>query len=322
MAKIIKMKPQSREKGVVEGMKSVPFEEIMKGLPQKDKELIESLGIKSIDQIFDLLALGGLDPDKVVKHALDTDCIEEFQQRDLAFDEDDPRGEAFRLLSEMKDEEADNLPSHLFLNTDDVQEYHLRIKLNDAPVKIWRELKVPSNISLALLAKFLIHAMGWGDCHLHQFRKKDIFYKSSNDLEEMKGMYGDFGNRYRNLNEEDYTLAEVLPAKGDRMVFEYDFGDSWMHDVWVKGIREYGPDEPREVQLVKGQGACPPEDCGGVWGYEDLLMLRSKKRKSREEKERLDWYAMEAPYFDPDEYDLEDEQSFIEDFWEYVNSRR
>ena len=312
------MKPKNHEKDVMERLKNVPFEELIKGLPEKDKVLLKSMGIKSVDEMLGFLALGGLDPEKVVKHALDTDSIEEFEQRDLAFDDDDPRGEAFRQLNEMVDEEEDTLPNHLFLDTDDVQEYHLRIKLNDAPVKIWRELKVPSNISLALLAKFLIHAMGWGDYHLHQFRTKDILYKSPDELEEIKRMYGDFGNSRRNRNEEEHTLAEVLPAKGDRMVFEYDFGDSWMHDVWVKGIREYAPGEPHEVLLVKGQGACPPEDCGGVWGYEDLLMIRSKKRKSREEKERLEWYAMDARDFDPDEYDLEDEQSYIEDFWEFV----
>lgn len=321
MAKIIKMKPQNREKEVVEGMKSVPFEELMKGLSKEDKALLENMGIKSLDHMFDILSLGGFDPDKVVKHALNTDSEEEFQQQDFTFDDDDPRGEAFRRLSEMEDEEPDSLPNHLFLKTDNVQEYHLRIKLNNAPVKIWRELKVPSNISLALLAKFLIHAMGWGDYHLHQFRKKDILYKTSDKLDEDEEMYGDFGAIYRDRNEEEYTLAEVLPAKGDRIVFEYDFGDSWMHDVWVKGIREYAPGEPHEVLLVKGQGACPPEDCGGVWGYEDLLMLRDKMRKSSEEKERLEWYAMDTPYFDPNEYDLEDEQSFIEDFWEFVKSQ-
>lgn len=324
MAKVIKMKPQAHAEDVVKRLKDVPFEELVKGMTKEDKKLIKDLGIKSVDQMFDFLALSGLDPEKVVNHALTSDSIEEFAQRDLTFDDDDPRGEAFRQLCEMEDDEGDEddtLPDHLFLNTDDVQEYHIRIKLNNAPVKIWRELKVPSNISLALLAKFIIHAMGWGDYHLHQFRKKDIYYKSANELAEKGEMFGDYGFYHRDRNEEEHTLGEVLPAKGDRFVFEYDFGDSWTHDVWVKGIRDYAPGEPHEVTLVKGQGACPPEDCGGVWGYEDLLALRSKKRKSREEKERLEWYGMDFPDFDPEEYDLEDEQDYIEDFWEFVKSQ-
>ena len=317
MAKIIKMQSLNREKDVMERIKSVPFEELFKRLPKKDQALLKSLGITSMDQMFAYLTLMGIDPEKVMKQEFDTDNVEEFQLQDFAFDDDDPRGEAFRQLSEMEDEYPSRLPNHLFLNTDNVQEYHLRIKLNNAPVKIWRELKVPSNISLALLAKFLIHAMGWEDYHLHQFRKKDILYKNTDELENM---FGEFGISDRDRNEEDYTLAEVLPAKGDRIVFEYDFGDSWMHDVWVKGIREYAPDESHEILLVKGKGACPPENCGGVWGYEDLLMLRDKKRKSREDKENLEYYGMNDPYFDPEEYDLEDEQDFIDEYWEFVKS--
>ena len=302
-------------------LKDVPFEELMNGMPKELRKLVKDLGIESIDQLFEFLAFTGLDPDKVVKHALTSDSIEEFQQKDLTFDDDDPRGEAYRQFSEMEDDDDDTLPNHLFLNTDDVQEYHIRIKLNNAPIKIWRELKVPSNISLALLAKFLIHAMGWGDCHLHQFRKKDLLYKSPVELAEKREMFGDDDLYRRDRNEEEHTLGEVLPAKGDRIVFEYDFGDNWMHDVWVKGIRDYAPGEPHEVMLVKGQGACPPEDCGGVWGYEDLLALRNMKRKSREEKESLKWYGMDSPNFDPEEYNLEDEQGYIEDFWEFVKSQ-
>jgi len=60
------------------------------------------------------------------------------------------------------------------------------------------------------------------------------------------------------------TVDDMLTEKGKRVVFEYDFGDSWEHDLWYKGEREYNPGEKPSITFVKGQGACPPEDCGGI----------------------------------------------------------
>ena len=112
-----------------------------------------------------------------------------------------------------------------------------------------------------------------------------------------------------------YTLSDLLQEKGDKMRFDYDYGDGWEHDVWVKGIREYKADETPAIKFLKGFGACPPEDCGGVWGYEELLELTQKKRKTAEEKERLEWYKMSKEYeFDPDVCDEDDCWAAME-FW-------
>ena len=75
-------------------------------------------------------------------------------------------------------------------------------------------------------------------------------------------------------------------------MFEYDFGDGWEHDVWVKGIRQYEEGEPSKLLFVKGKGVCPPENCGGVEGYAYLLDLYQKKRKTAEEKAHLEFFGM------------------------------
>ena len=100
------------------------------------------------------------------------------------------------------------------------------------------------------------------------------------------------------------------------MKFEYDFGDSWEHEIWVKGIREYAPGDTPDVIAVKGKGACPPEDCGGIWGYEDLLRIHAKKRRSKEDKERLQWYHMHYREFDPEVCDIECAQDFVSGLWD------
>jgi hypothetical protein len=67
-------------------------------------------------------------------------------------------------------------------------------------------------------------------------------------------------------------LHEILPARGKnfRFTYEYDFGDSWIHEILFEGSSE--PGKAKEYPLcVKGAGACPPEDVGGIWGYYDFL---------------------------------------------------
>ena len=206
------------------------------------------------------------------------------------------------------------LPKRKFIGASK-HEYHIRIKLNDAPVKIWRELVVPSNITLELLAFVLIDAMGWAHEHLYQFRgKNDVLYMNSHEIKEHKNSFFGFLSRVQYVNTETTSLEMVLQPKRGRFKFEYDMGDSWTHDVWVKDARNYAKNEKPVIRLLKAQGACPPEDCGGVWGYAELLDLNNKKRKTAEDKERLEWYDITKDY-DPEDCDLESLQDDIEALW-------
>ncbi len=209
------------------------------------------------------------------------------------------------------------LPKQKFIGKSK-REFHVRIKLNNTPVKIWRELVVPSNITLELLAYVLIDAMGWKHEHLYQFvGKNNVCYVNSRQIKEEEGSFGAFFSRVQNVNSEKTTLEMVLQPKGERLKFEYDFGDSWVHDLWVKGSREYTTNEEPVIKLIKAHGECPPEDCGGVWGYAELLELNNKKRKSAEDKERLEWYDIPKDY-DPEYCDLEWLQEDVEDLWQRI----
>lgn len=286
----------------------------MQFLPEKDKELLKELGVKSFDDFNSLLMLAGIDPAKAFKHASESHSFDEYMTKDIYIDnknENDYDSYSF-------------LPRVLFHKRNNVNEYHIRIKLKNAPVNIWRELKVPSNISLELLAAFLIDAIGWDNCHLHQFVKNDTFFMSEDDLEDSYGTWG--RGRFWKVDANNYSLDDVLKEKGDRMRFEYDFGDGWMHEIWVKGIRDYEPGEHQVVKLIKGHGACPPEDCGGVGGYEELLSIREKKRKSAEDRERLEWYLMDDEDFDPEFCDLEYLVEDVDSLWleveDYLSTKK
>ena len=232
-------------------------------------------------------------------------------EKDLDFEYDDEENNGF--------DDKDylfglTLPKQKFIGKSK-QEFHIRVKLNDAPVNIWRELVVPSNITLELLAFVILDAMGWQHEHLYQFiGKNNTNYINSREMKEQANSFMGFMSRVQYQNSEKTSLEMVLQPRGERMKFEYDYGDSWIHDLWVKGARDYAPGEEPVIKLLKAHGECPPEDCGGVWGYADLLELNKKKRKSADDKERLEWYDIPKD-FDPENCDIEWLQEDVEALW-------
>lgn len=146
------------------------------------------------------------------------------------------------------------LPKHKFIG-ESKQEFHIRIKLNQAPVNIWRELVVPSNITLEMLAYVLTTAMGWEHEHLYQFiGEKNLYYMNSRQIREEADSFMAFFARAQYKNSEKTSLEMVLQPKGERLRFEYDFCDSWMHELWVKGARDYAPGEEPVIKLIKAHG--------------------------------------------------------------------
>lgn len=208
------------------------------------------------------------------------------------------------------DKTSENANNSLTLPRPHICELHLRIKMNRTDLKIWREIKVPSNLTLTALGEVLQDAMGWMHEHLYQFRKGDVYFV---DREQMEDSFG-FG-RFSFRDMAQCTVDDMLTEKGKRVVFEYDFGDSWEHDLWYKGEREYNPGEKPSITFVKGQGACPPEDCGGILGYEDLLEIKKKKKRTREERERMEWALMDDD-FDPDFFDDEEVDELMQEWTE------
>ena len=140
--------------------------------------------------------------------------------------------------------------------------HRLKVTLKGIRPPIWRRIEVASNTGLHELSAILEAAMGWGGDHLHAFVTGGVTYQIPSEFDDF--------DRYRTFDERKSKLAKVLPAVGSRMVFEYDFGDSWAHDVVVEAITPAGVDTAYPV-CVGGKRACPPDDCGGPWGYGELL---------------------------------------------------
>jgi Plasmid pRiA4b ORF-3-like protein len=141
--------------------------------------------------------------------------------------------------------------------------YRLKITLVGIEPPIWRRIQVPSSIKLCCLHSAFQVVMGWTDCHLHRFKKDgknwgfvQLYEDATLDVADEAGV----------------ALAKVLKSEGDSMVYQYDFGDDWMHEVALEEI------ESAEITLkhpvcLAGERRCPPENVGGVRGYQAFLEI-------------------------------------------------
>lgn len=167
--------------------------------------------------------------------------------------------------------------------------FQLHIQLREVSPSIWRRLLVPSSITLAELHPVLNEAMGWTDSHLHQFVLGDRVFgdPETDDTGELE---------YEN---EGKARIEDLLGAGQTIRYEYDFGDSWVHTVKVEKALEL--DERVTYPLcIGGARACPPEDCGGLPGYERLLETLGNQ-KAPDHDDMLRWVG---GYFDPEGFDV------------------
>lgn len=189
--------------------------------------------------------------------------------------------------------------------------YILYASIEQCPVKVFRRIKVPSNLWLGNLGKIFITAFGWAGYHLSQFTKGDVYYTSRDNIDERESL--NFGCSNRHIDEMTVTVADVLPKKGSTISFEYDFGDGWIHNVRVSSVS----DEPlwgEDICVTSGKGACPPEDVGGVWGYAQMLDILSGKVDDPEEKASYEeWLGLQEGETDPEEFDLEIANEDVED---------
>jgi hypothetical protein len=171
--------------------------------------------------------------------------------------------------------------------------YVLKVVLVGTKPPIWRRLQVPGNARLGWLHAVLQVAMGWTNSHLHHFLTGDARYSDPRYIEDTG-----FGGE-PDRDETRATLAEVLPQAGAQCGYEYDFGDSWQHEITVEKILPPARAAATTALCLDGARACPPEDCGGVWGYVELLKTL-KNPKHPEHQSMKEWLGrpLDAEAFD------------------------
>ena len=173
--------------------------------------------------------------------------------------------------------------------------YQLKVVLLDSKQPVWRQLQVPGDASLDWLHAVLQVAIGWTNSHLHQFRVGEDCYSDT------RHYFAEFEDDPEILEERKFTLQQIAPREQDIFGYQYDFGDSWEHEITVDKILPTDAAAARTALCLNGARACPPEDCGGVWGYENLLKIL-KNRKHPEHQSMNEWLGRA---FDSEAFDVE-----------------
>lgn len=150
--------------------------------------------------------------------------------------------------------------------------YQFKVTLQEITPSIWRRIQVPGNYSFWDLHVAIQDAMGWWDYHLHVYR----FADSVDGEGDLIGIPDEdrFEDDPVHLPGWRIPIDKFFVEPGDSANYEYDFGDSWEHEIVLEEIT---PREPRVKypRCLAGERACPPEDCGGPWGYADMLKALS-----------------------------------------------
>ncbi len=172
--------------------------------------------------------------------------------------------------------------------------YQLKITLKSTKPAIWRRVQTNADISLNELHYLVQVVMGWRNSHLHQFNCGGKYYGDKRLWQES---FDDFDMR----DSLTTKVEKVLNKEKDKILYEYDMGDGWDHNILLEKITTVDIPLVHPICL-KGAMRCPPEDCGGVWGYAELVETM-KDPNSDQYEEMSEWLGVDA--FDPAEFDLE-----------------
>lgn len=166
--------------------------------------------------------------------------------------------------------------------------HKLKITLDGSDPKIYRTVIVPENFNFNELHYVIQCVMNWNESHLYQFNTGAPYASDSIRLEsEEENLFG--YQRHNRYDAEKTFLSDFFNGKLKKMNYTYDFGDDWMHTITVL---KKPNEEVLYPKCIKGENAAPIDDIGGIWGFYELLEIISKKRKTAEDKEMLEWVGI------------------------------
>jgi len=170
--------------------------------------------------------------------------------------------------------------------------YQIKVTLRALQPPIWRRIQVRGDTTLAKFHRILQRVMGWEDAHLHQFVIREKYYGVPDEEELGPHKTGD---------ERKYKLSDVVPSENSEFTYTYDFGDNWEHILEIE--KTFPPDKSvRYPVCVAGARACPPEDVGGIPGYENFReAIRDPQHPDH--NELAEWIGGS---FDPEAFDLDE----------------
>lgn len=165
---------------------------------------------------------------------------------------------------------------------------------------VWRKVAVPADFTFHQLHNVIQIAFGWKDYHLYAFQDK--MYQSSIRIALPSENDWDFG--VETLDASKFKLSGLFSGNIRKFLYIYDFGDDWIHEITLEAVT----DEKRsDAFCISGKGACPPEDCGGCYGYENIKRIFQTSPRGEEAAGYRQWLGLDkGKTWDANAFDLEE----------------
>ncbi len=176
----------------------------------------------------------------------------------------------------------------------------------DSP-PVWRQVIVPSHYTFKFFHDIIQDVFGWENDHLYCFSPKG--WGSSPQIMEIDE---DNLGKGKTLESSETPLSDIFKKKGQNFIYTYDFGDNWDHQIVLEEILQ---EEISRPSCIDGKGQCPPEDCGGASGYENLKAILNNPA-SAEHEDMKGWLGLDDDEtWDPGEFNLREVQEMLADFY-------
>ena len=173
--------------------------------------------------------------------------------------------------------------------------YQFKISLKETDLPIWRRIQVPEDYTFWDLHVAIQDSMGWLDSHLHSFALKS---PETGEKNEIGIPSDDFLDETSTLPGWKERISQWFTGNNNIAEYVYDFGDNWHHEVRLEKILP-NDEKIKYRTCIAGERACPPEDCGGVWGYHELLEIIGNPAHE-EYEEMMEWLG---GGYDPEAFD-------------------
>lgn len=169
----------------------------------------------------------------------------------------------------------------------------VKISLMYSEPELWRRLLIPADIDLVSFHFVIQEAMGWEDAHLHEFQKGNTLYRYDGEI--------DTESPVKILHYEGMKVRDFLKRKNSKMIYLYDFGDNWQHEITHEGVLKFNGNVDIPI-CMDGAMNCPPEDILGIPGYNNFVAIITNP-KHPEYEDLVEWQGIE---FDPEYFDIKE----------------
>ncbi|MBP1612698.1 MAG: plasmid pRiA4b family protein [Bacteroidetes bacterium] len=170
---------------------------------------------------------------------------------------------------------------------------------------VWRKIAVPADFTFLRFHEVIQEAFGWENDHLFEFEDKE--YESSIRISIPSEDDFDFGVKTQHASK--IKLSKIFSSNSPKLLYVYDFGDSWVHEIILEAITD---DNQKRAVCLSGKGACPPEDCGGIYGYEEMQKVFQTMPKSEQADKYREWLDLEEDeVWDADSFNIDEVNTYL-----------